>query len=146
MAQVRDQIVLCNRTDCLFCTKMQESIPVERTRGPGFVPPWPIIFENRCDRSHVVIDKQGNCYSFSRQHPDMLRPAVIRAKGDPTYESLGVEPLKHPLLEERLCQIFDSHLAIRLRASITQEDIQNVMRLSYLMGREDERLGVKVET
>jgi hypothetical protein len=125
--EIRPEIVLCNRKECMYCVKLQEGIPIEQTREPGFVPAWPTTFEHKCDRKNIVVDKNGNCYSFVHHHPDIMRPAGIRAKGQPSYANLGIEPPTYPSVQDRIEPVHSFEEAYRL-------------------GREDEKLGVKVET
>jgi hypothetical protein len=143
--EARPEIVLCGRTECMHCIKMKEGIPIEQTREPGFVPAWPTILQHKCDRKNIVVDVEGNCYSFMHHHPDIMRPAGIRAKGQPSNSVLGIPEPRYPTADERAQWVYTLRRDVISGKSPSVDGILIALKDAYLMGREDEKLGVRVD-
>lgn len=143
--EVRPEIVLCSNTSCVHCVELKEGIPIEKTREPEWTPAFPFTYTHKCDRKNVVLSKDGRCDRIAPRHPDKMRPAVIRAKGQPSAQTLGIAKVRIPTVDERTNELWHKYFSRQGLFSMDWTDVHNSLIQFYLLGREDEKHGVKID-
>lgn len=135
----RPHPVLCDRSECRHCERIEPGVPIEDTKDGVFTPAWPHTYMRRCTRKNVVITKDGHCDSFTHHHPDIMRPAVKRRR----HSSLGTKvPESPPSCRERV-RLLKAKVA-EFEADVSQESLENLMTSAYRMALQDQKRGIRV--
>ena len=135
------ETVFCNRGDCQHCLDLDEPQSITVTREVGFVPLFDTQLEHRCDRKNIVVNKEGVCLSFVKRNPDIMRSATRVRRNQPTAETLGLKLPHHTTVKERVEEIF----AKVLGEDVDPEEVSVYLERTYLAGRADEKMGVRVD-
>jgi hypothetical protein len=140
--EVRPKPVLCTRDRCVHCIPVDKPVPIEELKGPGYTPPYPIVFTHKCDRKAIALDKNSNCVFFRDYHPDKMYAAVITRKRNPTTKELGMPDTVLPTVGDRIREGLKSEVSDYKY----HPQIESLLEEIYWLGRSDEKFGQKLDT